>query len=122
MSEAGGIMSLETNAAGGTVWTSVGLIKQDVVAGAVNNAMTAGSSEINILSGVHGYADGTMKAASEFLTADQAAFGSLPGVTVHDMTTVGPAQLSNMVNGPGTTIGAFCNSAACFSAVTAGPK
>jgi hypothetical protein len=37
-----------------------------------------------------------------------------PGVTVHDMTTFTPAQVNGMVNGPGTTIGAFCNSGACL--------
>ncbi len=115
MSSFGGIMSTQTNAAGGTVYTSVGPIGQDVVGTAVNNAMTAGPGEINILSGVHGYADGTTTAAPEFFQADQAAFGNLPGVTVHDMTTLSPAQVDNMVNGPGTTIGAFCDSGACLN-------
>jgi RHS repeat-associated protein len=120
MSSFGGIMSAETNAAGGTVYTSVGKIGQDVVGTAVNDSMTAGASEINILSGVHGYANGTMEAAPQFLQADQAAFGNLPGVTVYDTMTLNPAQVSNMVNGPGTTIGAFCDSGACISAMTRG--
>jgi hypothetical protein len=115
ISAAGGIMSSEVNAAGGTVYTSTGAISQDVVGTAVNNAMTAGAGEINILSGVHGAADGTMTPAPEFFQADQAAFGNLPGVTVQDMTTLSPAQVDNMVNGPGTTIGAFCNSGACLN-------
>jgi RHS repeat-associated protein len=113
MSEFGGIMSAETNAAGGTVYTSVGGIGQSDVGAAVNSAMYSGG-DINILSGVHGAADGTMTAAPEFFQSDLAKFGDLPGVTVHDMTTLTPAQVNGMVNGPGTTIGAFCNSGACL--------
>src|SRR5262249_50134487 len=113
MSSFGGIMSAETNAAGGTVYTSVGGIGQSDVATAVNSAMYNGG-EINILSGVHGAADGTMIPAPEFFQSDLAKFGDLPGVTVYDMTTLTPAQVNGMVNGPGTTIGAFCNSGACL--------
>jgi hypothetical protein len=71
--------------------------------------------DINILSGVHGLPDGTMIPDASFLQADQAAFGNLPGVTVQDISTMSDSQISNTVNGPGTTIGAFCNSSACLS-------
>lgn len=39
----------------------------------------------------------------------------LSGVTVHDFDALTPVELNNMVNGPGTTIGGFCNSAVCIT-------
>jgi len=80
---------------------------------------TGGATEIIILSGVHGFADGTYASAPEFLAADQAAFGNIPGVAVHDFSTLSGTQVNNMINGSGTTIGAFCNSGACIAAAAA---
>jgi hypothetical protein len=114
MSEFGGIMASETNAAGGTLVTFAGGINQADVAGAVNSAMYSGG-DINILTGVHGLPDGTMIPDASFFQADQAAFGGLPGVSVQDISTMSDSQISNTVNGPGTTIGAFCNSSACLA-------
>jgi hypothetical protein len=114
MSELGGIMTSETNAAGGTLVTAAGKISQSDVAGAVNSAMYSGG-DINILSGVHGLADGTMVPEASFFQADQAAFGNLPGVTVHDISSMSDSAISDIANGPGTTIGAFCDSGACLA-------
>jgi hypothetical protein len=119
MSKFGGIMSAETTAGGGTLYTSVGGINSADVAAAINNAMYT-EGEINVLSGVHGFIDGTMEAAAEFFQSDVAGFGDLPGVTVHDMTTLSPAQIESMVNGSGTTIAAFCDSAACIAQILGG--
>ncbi len=107
-------MSSETNAAGGTLVTASGGIGQSDVAPIVNSAMYTGEP-INILSGVHGAADGTITPEPSFYHADQAAFGSLPGVTVHDVSAMSESQIRNIVNAPGTTIGAFCNSGACLA-------
>jgi hypothetical protein len=109
-------MSSEVNPAGGTVYTSTGSILQDVVGSSVNSAVNAGATEINILSGVDGFANGTTEPAPQFLAADQAAFGDIPGVTVHDYSSLSSDQVKDMVNGPGTTIGGFCNSGACIAA------
>jgi RHS repeat-associated protein len=117
MSQFGGIMESQVNAAGGTVYTSTGLIGQDVVGSAVNSALTGGATDINILSGVHGAADGTMTAAPEFFLKDVAKFGDIPEVTVYDLPTMSTDRVNQMVNGPGTTIGAFCNSGACLPPV-----
>jgi hypothetical protein len=46
--------------------------------------------------------------------ADVQKFGGLPGVTVQDVTKMTPGQIKQTITGPGTTIGAFCNSAACL--------
>ncbi len=120
LSESGGIFSSETNAAGGTVWTTVGKINQNDVGTMVNSAMTGGASEINILTGVHVYADGTTEVEAQFFQADVAKFVDLDNVNVLDWDSVSSAQLQGMVNGPGTTIGAFCNSGACMASKIGG--
>jgi RHS repeat-associated protein len=114
-SKFGGILSSQANAAGGTLYTSVGGIGKDVVGGAVNNAMISGETNINILSGVHGLPDASRIPELSFYEADQAFFGNLPGVSVHDISTWSDEQIINIVNGPGTTIGAFCNSGICLA-------
>ena len=43
--------------------------------------------EVNILSGAHGLEDGAMVAERGFYEAD-AAYFNLPGVTVHDVSTI----------------------------------
>jgi hypothetical protein len=96
------------------VYTAVGGIAQSEVGTAVISALYSGSEEINILTGVHGALGGTLIKAPEFFEIDLAKFGDIPGVTVHDITTLSPAEIEGMVNGPGVTIGAFCNSAACL--------
>jgi RHS repeat-associated protein len=114
-SSSGGIFTAETNKVGGTVWTSQGLINQNDVGTAVNNAMTRGSGPINILTGVHGYADGSTPVEANFYSADVARFGNLPGVTIVNFPATPDAQINGLLNGSGTTIGAFCNSAACLA-------
>jgi hypothetical protein len=109
----GGVLSSETNASGGTVWTAVGNIDQNDVAGAVNSGMYSG--DVDIVSGVHGYADGTTKVDLSLYEADVARFGNLPGVTVHNLPEMSPVEINNLLNGPGTTIGAFCNSGVCLA-------
>ena len=99
---------------GGTLVTAVGKVSQSDFAGAVNSATYSGG-DINILSGVHGAADGSRAADESLFLADQARFGDLPGVTVHDISTMSDSAISNVVNGPGTTIGAFCDSGACLA-------
>ena len=73
------------------------------------------NGDVNILSGVHGLENGSMIAEPSFYEADVARFGNISGVTVHDITTMTPGQIGGVLNGPGTTIGAFCNSGACLA-------
>ena len=69
---------------------------------------------MNILSGIHGFADGTVEPDVGLLDADIAEFGGISGVTVHNITTMGEAAITNLLRGAGTTIGAFCNSGVCL--------
>jgi hypothetical protein len=55
-----------------------------------------------------------MSADVSLFNADVQKFGGLPGVSVQDVTKMTPAQIRQTITGPGTTIGAFCNSAACL--------
>jgi RHS repeat-associated protein len=114
LSEFGGIFSSQPTAAGGQLYTSTGLISQGDVAGIVNSAGYAGG-DINILSGVHGLPDGTVTPQVGFYNADMATFGNLPNVNVYDFMSMTDAQVTSVVNGPGTTIGGFCNSCAVLA-------
>jgi RHS repeat-associated protein len=113
LSGKGGIFTATENAAGGRVVTSVGEISHSDVATQVNSALYAGG-EVRVLSGAHGYPDGTMVSEASFLAEDMKAFGDIPGVTVSDVTKMTPAEISGALESPGTTIGAFCNSGACL--------
>jgi len=73
------------------------------------------SGNVNILTGVHGEVSGAMKADVSLYQADVARVGNLPGVTVYNVPGMSAAELRQILNGPGTTIGAFCNSGACLA-------
>ncbi|WP_157699781.1 RHS repeat-associated core domain-containing protein [Pseudorhodoplanes sinuspersici] len=113
LSGLGGVLTSETNAVGGKVVTSVGLINQNDIAPFVNSGLYRGN--VNILSGVHGEITGAMAVDVSLFRADVARFGNLPGVTVYNLPELSPGQIKNLLNGPGTTIGAFCNSGACLA-------
>jgi hypothetical protein len=113
LSSHGGSFSSTTNAVGGEVWTSVGQISQNDFATYVNSGLYKGP--VNIISGVHGTPSGATIPALDLFKADVARFGAIPGVAVHDFTAMSPAQLTDLLRGPGTTIGAFCDSGACLA-------
>ncbi len=106
LSGLGGVFSSETNAAGGTIWTSVGKISQNDVAPLVNSGMYNGT--VNIITGVHGALNGSTAADLSLYEADVARFGNLPGVNVYNFPEMTPGQINGLLNGPGTTIGGFC--------------
>ena len=112
LGQLGGVFTSTTNAAGGTVWTSEGLIVQSDFASLVNSGLYEG--EVNILTGVHGLADGTTIADYSLYEADVATFGKIPGVNIYNVPSMTPGQIGSVLNGPGTTIGGFCNSGACL--------
>ena len=113
LSELGGIFTSKANAAGGEVWTSTGTIAQKDFTSIVNGGLYKG--EVNILTGVHGAADGTTIVDQSLFKADVAKFGEMPGVTVHNLPDMTHGQVSDVLQGKGTTIGGFCNSAACLA-------
>jgi len=108
-----GYFSSTTNAAGGELITSVGEITQSDFGNFVNRGLYTGQN-IEILSGVHGFASGLTEAEPSFFTADVKTFGGLEGVTVHDMANMTAEQIGNIVNGKGIIIGGFCNSGVCL--------
>lgn len=105
-----GRFSSATNAAGGEVWTAVGTVVQDDIAGIVLDSVLRGE-DVHILTGVHGAADGALTAEAWFFAQDLATFGRYPGVNVWNVAEMSPTAIRVLVRGPGTTIGAFCNSA-----------
>jgi filamentous hemagglutinin len=109
----GGIFSSSTNAAGGEVWTSVGDISQNDFASMVNSGLYSG--DVNIISGVHGLPNGTTIIDRTLYEADAARFGNLSGVNVYNFPDLTPRQITDLLNGKGTTIGGFCNSGACLA-------
>jgi RHS repeat-associated protein len=110
----GGFFSSDTNAAGGTVWTSDGTISQLDFQKMVTNASYNGDT-INIISGVHGGPGGEIMPDFALFQDDLATFGHMPGVTVHDYTQMTPGMLMDVMNSPGTVIGGFCNSGSCLA-------
>ena len=112
-SSSGGTFDSVQNAAGGTVWTSTGLINQNDVSRIVNSALYTGQ-QIAILTGVHGGPDGEVEEEGQFLKDDINRFSKLPGVSVLDYLTTPAAQISSLLNSSGITIGAFCNSGVCL--------
>ena len=110
----GGIITSTTNSAGGTVVTAAGDVVGSDFAGAVNSGMLRGGP-VNVLSGAHGEASGLIRAERAFFEADRAAYGGLEGVNVFDITRMTPGEISGLLRGPGTTIGAFCESGACLA-------
>lgn len=92
---------------------STGTITQQEVATAVNGAMYE-SGPVNVLTGAHGSPAGVMTADRDLFNADVQRFAGLPGDIVQDVTRMTPGQIKQTVTGPGTTIGGFCNSAACL--------
>jgi hypothetical protein len=113
VSRAGGIFTTTENAAGGRVITAVGDITQTDVATHVNSALMQGGN-VRILSGAHGTPTGEIIPEASFFADDVARFGQYPGVTVNDVTTMTPAEITGALESPGTTIGAFCNSGPCL--------
>lgn len=109
----GGVFTSSTNAAGGELWTSAGDISQNDFASLVNGGLYKG--DVNIISGVHGLADGSTIADRSLFEADLARFGNVPGVNVFNFPELTPAQLNSLLRGEGTTIGGFCNSGACLA-------
>jgi hypothetical protein len=47
--------------------------------------------------------------------ADVARFGDWPGVTIHNVPEMTAEEITAVLNGPGTIIGGFCNSAICLA-------
>jgi hypothetical protein len=78
----------------------------------VNSGLYEG--EVNILTGVHGLADGTTIADYSFYEEDVATFGRIPGVNIYNIPSMTSGEIGSVLNGPGTTIGAFCYSGACL--------
>ena len=104
----------ETNAAGGRIFTSTGTITQNDFRGIVNSGLMRGD-DVHILTGAHGLPDGSLVPASSLFVDDVRSFGHLPGVIVHDLLNMAPAEVSRVLNSPGTIIGGFCNSGACLA-------
>ncbi|MCI4061491.1 hypothetical protein MRQ36_02420 [Micromonospora sp. R77] len=115
ISQFGGVISEEgVNAAGGRLFVSSGEIAQNDFVGIVNGALMRGD-EVHIISGAHGLPDGSLISDAGFYADDVARFGSLPGVTVHNLPSMSPAEVQQVLQGPGTIIGGFCNSAVCLA-------
>jgi RHS repeat-associated protein len=112
-SRLGGTFSKTTNAAGGTVWTSVGKIDEYDFADIVSDSYHADAT-INIITEVHGGETGAMLVDRSLFWADMDRFGELPGVRVYPLSLMNDTNVSRLLNGPGVTIGAFCNSAECL--------
>ncbi|MGB6056895.1 MAG: hypothetical protein WBF71_01420 [Microthrixaceae bacterium] len=115
LSDLGGVIEeTGTNAAGGRIFTSTGSINQNDFAGIVQSGLMRGD-DVHILTGAHGFANGTIRADATLLADDVAAFGRMPGVHVYDVPSMSPAEVRAVLSGRGTIIGGFCDSGACLA-------
>ncbi|CAN7455504.1 RHS repeat-associated core domain-containing protein [Rhizobium sp. LjRoot254] len=116
LSKWGGTFSKTNNAAGGDVWTSSGMIAQKDFSSMVNSGAMKG--EVDILTGVHGFPDGSMVPDAGMLAADVKAFGNIPGVRVHNVADMSADEIrSILTNSTGTVICGFCDSAAAMGSL-----
>jgi hypothetical protein len=104
------------NAAGGEVHLSIGLINQQMFQDFIDSAKNKGWS-VDIISGVHGYRDGSTKVDSSMFEFDRARFESPEfDIRVHNYPDLNDGQLRDILNNrSGTVIGGFCDSNACLS-------
>lgn len=115
INEFGGVVSeTGTNAAGGRIFTSTGTITQNDFAGIINSQLMQGN-KVHILTGAHGFPNGTMKPDASLFDDDVAKFGKFPGVSVHDVPAMSSDEISAVLRQPGAIIGGFCNSGACLA-------
>ena len=115
LSDLGGVIEQTgTNAAGGRVFTSTGTIAQKDFQSIVQGGLMRGD-EVHILTGAHGTARGGLIADAGMLADDIAEFGRMPGVHVHDVSSMTAAQIRAVMQRPGTIVGGFCNSGVCLA-------
>ena len=92
MSDLGGVIEQTgTYAAGGRVFTSTGTIAQKDSKGIVQGELMRGE-DVHILTVSHGTASGGSNSDAGML-ADDLRFGSMPGVAIHDVSSMTPAQI-----------------------------
>lgn len=97
------------NTAGGRVWVSKPEIDQRDFEKLVDSNVDGG---VTIITGTHGDEFGGLLRDKRLYREDVTKFGSMPNVTVCDIFTMSPAQLSNAVNSKGRVICAWCMSEA----------
>ena len=104
------------NAAGGRVILASGEIGPTQVRTVVELELMRGNS-VKVLTGAHGYADGTMKPLAQFFEDDVAMFSSQDYslVEVLDVMAMSPAQRSEILEkSKSSVVGAMCNSNVCL--------
>ncbi|MFI5951452.1 RHS repeat-associated core domain-containing protein [Micromonospora chalcea] len=115
MSNLGGVISEGgVNAAGGRLFFSSGQINQNDFAGIVNGALMRGD-DVHIITGAHGLPDGSLISDAGMYADDVKRFGSIPGVSVHNLPAMSSGEVKQVLEAPGTIIGGFCNSGACLA-------
>jgi hypothetical protein len=117
LSKFGGVIEeTSTNAAGGRLFTSAGNIEQFDIDSIVQLALMRGD-DVHVITGVHGLPGGTTIPHPAFYADDIAQYGCLDGVFIHDLPAMTLPGLKAILDGPGTIIGAFCNSGECLTAI-----
>lgn len=102
-----------TNDSGGTIHYAEGNVVGSQMNPIVDQAVKNGD-DVTILSGVHGRPDGTTTPEPKFYEDDQNMFGDLPKVEIRDFSKMTQGEVDELLAGPGTVIGGFCNSGVCL--------
>jgi hypothetical protein len=111
-----GNFSATTTSAGGTLWLSDGAIFPSTYSSIAQGALSY-DGQLTILSGVHGFADGSTVVDFSLYLEDVATYGNYPGANIYNIAGWAQVQINALINnvGTGTIIGAFCFSGACLS-------
>jgi hypothetical protein len=117
----GGTCSKGWTPAGGELWTSEGLINQHDFSKIIDEASRAGD-QVHLLTGAHGYENGTTEYVSRFYEQDEAAFGLRKGVNVYNLDGMPKEQIIELINGPGTIVAGYCNSGVCLAPYIPNPE
>jgi len=108
-----GAFTLKMNQYGGKLYTTRGIVRGNDFAQIVDDALARGET-VNILTGVHGNANGRMVGAIRFKIWDVARFNRT-GVTIWNIDTMTTSEITGVLNSTETTIGAFCYSGGCLT-------
>ena len=109
-----GVFSPHNNSAGGTVWTSNGNINQNDFSGIVTNNAQFGNKQINILTGAHGDAKGSLFGDISMFNDDVKTFGNIPNVNIHNIMKMQRSDVNKVLNSDSIVVGGFCHSGVCL--------
>ena len=99
---------------------SDGIIGGDQITPIVNDALERGD-RVTVLTGVHGYPNGSVVPEHEFFLQDEELLLNLGNVTIVDINDMDASEIMDILQDTdGTIIGGFCFSDVCLPGISGG--